>query len=144
MPASQLSGCAFNYVVTAHKPTNVSISAVGHFTSPDDINLIVSYVPSFAAVRLLWLFRVAGTASTESACPAQEMHTHRDPHFDPRGPAGKYVTASFVWHGLHRQTACDLPETYAKELAGCTCVKALSCLALSALLCSALLFLSVM
>ena len=42
MAATQAAGCAFNYVVTAHKPTNVSDSVVGHFTSPDEINLIVS------------------------------------------------------------------------------------------------------
>lgn len=35
-------GCAFNYVVSAHKPTSVQHSAVGHFTSPTDLNLIVS------------------------------------------------------------------------------------------------------
>lgn len=35
-------GCAWNYVVTAHKPTNVTQSVVGHFTSPKDINLIIS------------------------------------------------------------------------------------------------------
>lgn len=33
---------AFNYVVTAQKPTNVSRSVVGNFTSADDINLIIS------------------------------------------------------------------------------------------------------
>ncbi|CAL5227828.1 g10856 [Coccomyxa viridis] len=35
-------GSAWNYVVTAHKPTNVTHSVVGHFTSPKDINLIIS------------------------------------------------------------------------------------------------------
>lgn len=35
-------GCAFNYVVSAHKPTAVQHSVVGHFTSPDDLNLVVS------------------------------------------------------------------------------------------------------
>ena len=35
-------GSAWNYVVTAHKPTNVTHSVVGHFTSPEDINLIIS------------------------------------------------------------------------------------------------------
>ncbi|EIE24281.1 hypothetical protein COCSUDRAFT_28729 [Coccomyxa subellipsoidea C-169] len=39
--ASQ-QGCAFNYVVTAHKPTSVTQSIVGNFTSPTDINLIIS------------------------------------------------------------------------------------------------------
>lgn len=34
----------YNYVVTAHKPTAVTASVVGHFTSPTDINLIISYV----------------------------------------------------------------------------------------------------
>jgi DNA damage-binding protein 1 len=39
--ASQ-QGCAFNYVVTAHKPTSVTQSIVGNFTSPTDVNLIIS------------------------------------------------------------------------------------------------------
>lgn len=34
----------YNYVVTAQKPTAVRSSAVGHFSSPDDINLIISCV----------------------------------------------------------------------------------------------------
>lgn len=33
---------ARNYVVTAHKPTSVAHSAVGHFTGADDLNLIIS------------------------------------------------------------------------------------------------------
>ena len=33
---------SWNYVVTAHKPTNVTHSLVGNFTSPTDLNLIVS------------------------------------------------------------------------------------------------------
>ncbi|KAL1525255.1 hypothetical protein AB1Y20_020120 [Prymnesium parvum] len=32
----------WNYVVTAHKPTNVTHALTGNFTGPDDINLIVS------------------------------------------------------------------------------------------------------
>lgn len=32
----------FNYVVTAHKPTAVLKSIVGHFTSQTDTNLIVA------------------------------------------------------------------------------------------------------
>ena len=35
-------GAAFNYVVSAHKPTSVQHSAVGHFTSATDLNLIIS------------------------------------------------------------------------------------------------------
>lgn len=34
----------FNYVVTAQKPTAVRHSAVGCFTAPGVLNLIVSYV----------------------------------------------------------------------------------------------------
>jgi hypothetical protein len=34
--------CAFNYVVTAHKPTNVTQSVIGNFTGSTDINLIIS------------------------------------------------------------------------------------------------------
>ena len=33
---------AFNYVTTAHKPTNVSHSLVACFTGPNTLNLIVS------------------------------------------------------------------------------------------------------
>jgi len=33
---------AFNYVVTAHKPTSVSNGVTGHFTSPNDLNLIIA------------------------------------------------------------------------------------------------------
>ena len=36
--------CAYNYAVTAHKPTSVAHSAVGQFTGPEDVNLILSYV----------------------------------------------------------------------------------------------------
>lgn len=35
-------GCMYNYVVTAHRPTNVQLSAVGHFTSTTDLNLILA------------------------------------------------------------------------------------------------------
>ncbi|MEW5313036.1 MAG: hypothetical protein WDW38_004630 [Sanguina aurantia] len=40
--ASANLGPRFNYVVTAHKPTAVSHSVVGHFTSPTDMNLVIS------------------------------------------------------------------------------------------------------
>jgi len=33
---------SYNYAVSAHKPTNVSHSLVGHFTAPDQLNLIIS------------------------------------------------------------------------------------------------------
>ena len=39
------TGCAYNYVVTANKPTNVSASVCGHFTSRSDLNLILACVP---------------------------------------------------------------------------------------------------
>ena len=42
MMKARPSACAYNYVVTAHKPTSVSHSAVGHFTGPEDLNLIIS------------------------------------------------------------------------------------------------------
>ena len=35
----------WNYVVTAHKPTNVTHSCVGNFTSAQELNLIIAYVP---------------------------------------------------------------------------------------------------
>jgi DNA damage-binding protein 1 len=40
----------WNYVVTAHKPTNVTHSCVGYFTNPQELNLIVAYpfpIPSY-------------------------------------------------------------------------------------------------
>nr|CAB3236585.1 DNA damage-binding protein 1 [Phallusia mammillata] len=33
---------SFNYVVTAHKPTAVNQCITGHFTSPDDLNLLIT------------------------------------------------------------------------------------------------------
>ena len=42
-PASSANpGSIFNYVVTAHKPTAVSMSVVGAFTGPNDTNLIIA------------------------------------------------------------------------------------------------------
>jgi DNA damage-binding protein 1 len=32
----------WNYVVTAHKPTNVTHSCVGNFTNPQELNLIIA------------------------------------------------------------------------------------------------------
>eukprot|EP00889_Picochlorum_renovo_P004265 jgi/Picre1/31295/NNA_006648.t1 len=34
--------CAYNYILTAHKPTSVTQSAVGSFTGSSDVNLIVA------------------------------------------------------------------------------------------------------
>jgi|APAra0007618328_1042625.scaffolds.fasta_scaffold01031_1 hypothetical protein len=36
----------WNYAVTAQKPTCVTHSCVGNFTSPQELNLIVAYVTS--------------------------------------------------------------------------------------------------
>ncbi|XP_067655980.1 DNA damage-binding protein 1-like isoform X1 [Haliotis asinina] len=36
------SNMAYNYVVTAHKPTSVNACVTGNFTSPDDLNLIIA------------------------------------------------------------------------------------------------------
>lgn len=33
---------AYNYVVTAHKPTGVSLCVTGNFTAPDDLNLLLA------------------------------------------------------------------------------------------------------
>lgn len=38
----------WNYVVTAHKPTNVTHSCVGNFTGPQELNLIIAYVLHFS------------------------------------------------------------------------------------------------
>ena len=35
-------GSQYNYVVTAHRPTGVQHAAVGHFTAPSELNLIVA------------------------------------------------------------------------------------------------------
>ncbi|RXH98908.1 hypothetical protein DVH24_011233 [Malus domestica] len=46
----------WNYVVTAHKPTNVTHSCVGNFTAPQELNLITAYVtPQFLSLSLLYL-----------------------------------------------------------------------------------------
>eukprot|EP00252_Welwitschia_mirabilis_P019638 TRINITY_DN4603_c0_g1_i1.p1 TRINITY_DN4603_c0_g1~~TRINITY_DN4603_c0_g1_i1.p1 ORF type:complete len:1092 (+),score=216.35 TRINITY_DN4603_c0_g1_i1:257-3532(+) len=69
----------WNYVVTAHKPTNVTHSCVGNFTSPNDINLIIAKctrieiyylkpqglepmldVPMYGRIATLELFRLHG------------------------------------------------------------------------------------
>ena len=62
--------CAFNYVVTAHKPTNVTHSTVGHFTSAQDINLIISCV--LPIVRML----TRSCCSTKGTLPTR-MSTAR-------------------------------------------------------------------
>ena len=41
-PSDHTPLSAMAYVVTAQKPTKVTHSAVGHFTGPDDLNLIVA------------------------------------------------------------------------------------------------------
>ena len=45
------TGCAYNYVVTANKPTNVSASVCGHFTSRSDLNLVLACVPQRPALH---------------------------------------------------------------------------------------------
>ncbi|GMJ12602.1 damaged DNA binding protein 1A [Hibiscus trionum] len=71
----------WNYVVTAHKPTNVTHSCVGNFTSPQELNLIVAKctrieihlltsqglqpmldVPIYGRIATLELFRPYGEA----------------------------------------------------------------------------------
>ncbi|KAI3988674.1 hypothetical protein MKX01_027038 [Papaver californicum] len=71
----------WNYVVTAHKPTNVTHSCVGNFTSPHELNLIVAKctrieihvinaqglqavldVPIYGRIATLELFRPHGEA----------------------------------------------------------------------------------
>nr|XP_027231763.1 DNA damage-binding protein 1-like [Penaeus vannamei] len=37
-----MATAAYNYVVTAHKPTAVTACATGHLTSPTDLNLVVA------------------------------------------------------------------------------------------------------
>ena len=80
--------CAFNYVVTAHKPTNVTHSTVGHFTSAQDINLIISCVDPIHR-KLTWSCP-STKAKLFDACEhcAQEVHSHRNTQAHPRWPAG--------------------------------------------------------
>lgn len=42
MSSSFTDKMAYNYVVTAHKPTGVCACATGNFTSPDDLNLLLA------------------------------------------------------------------------------------------------------
>jgi DNA damage-binding protein 1 len=35
---------AYNYVVTAHKPSSIKFSLTGNFTGPNDRNLIIGFV----------------------------------------------------------------------------------------------------
>ncbi|KAL5731679.1 DNA damage-binding protein 1a [Ranunculus cassubicifolius] len=72
---------SWNYVVTAHKPTNVTHSCVGNFTSPQELNLIIAKctrieihlltpqglqamldVPIYGRIATLELFRPYGEA----------------------------------------------------------------------------------
>jgi DNA damage-binding protein 1 len=72
---------SWNYVVTAHKPTSVTHSCVGNFTSPQELNLIVAKctrieihlltpqglqpmldVPIYGRIATLELFRPHGEA----------------------------------------------------------------------------------
>ncbi|KAF5752708.1 hypothetical protein HS088_TW01G00624 [Tripterygium wilfordii] len=72
---------SWNYVVTAHKPTNVTHSCVGNFTSPQELNLIIAKctrieihlltaqglqplldVPLYGRIATLELFRPHGEA----------------------------------------------------------------------------------
>lgn len=46
---------SWNYVVTAHKPTNVTHSCVGYFTNPQELNLIIAY-PFYFSRKTLALF----------------------------------------------------------------------------------------
>ena len=48
----------WNYVVTANKPTAVSHSLVGNFTSPTDLNLIIRYSEFLNILQKinLWLY----------------------------------------------------------------------------------------
>eukprot|EP00873_Tetraselmis_striata_P003032 jgi/Tetstr1/423296/TSEL_013995.t1 len=86
MAAVQLAGAAatgsmYNYVVTAHKPTNVTHSLCGNFTAPGDLNLIIAKctrieihnltpeglqgvvdVPVYGRIAVLELFRPPGMA----------------------------------------------------------------------------------
>ncbi|CAH2080608.1 unnamed protein product [Thlaspi arvense] len=71
----------WNYVVTAHKPTNVTHSCVGNFTGPQELNLIIAKctrieihlltpqglqpmldVPIYGRIATLELFRPHGEA----------------------------------------------------------------------------------
>ncbi|KAM7524858.1 hypothetical protein LguiA_014760 [Lonicera macranthoides] len=59
----------YNYVVTAHKPTNVTHSCVGNFTGPNDLNLIVAKCTRIE-IHLLTPQGLQGISAT-----AQQLHT---------------------------------------------------------------------
>eukprot|EP00281_Chroomonas_sp_CCMP1168_P025534 CAMPEP_0206228886 /NCGR_PEP_ID=MMETSP0047_2-20121206/9404_1 /ASSEMBLY_ACC=CAM_ASM_000192 /TAXON_ID=195065 /ORGANISM="Chroomonas mesostigmatica_cf, Strain CCMP1168" /LENGTH=1100 /DNA_ID=CAMNT_0053652151 /DNA_START=70 /DNA_END=3372 /DNA_ORIENTATION=+ len=84
------SGAQYNYVVTAHKPSNVNLSATGNFTSPTELNLIVAKcnrlviytltpdglqpvldTPIYGRIATLELFRTTG-AEKDSLCLTTE------------------------------------------------------------------------
>ena len=88
---------SWNYVVTAHKPTNVTHSLVGNFTGPSDLNLIVSKctrievhkvdqeglhcmmdVPLYGRIATMELWRPAGHTQDMMCAPAFWFHSlHR-------------------------------------------------------------------
>jgi hypothetical protein len=67
----------WNYVVTAHKPTNVTHSCVGNFTSPQDLNLIIAFV-LFNTTLILGFFLFFLQFLNLFIFFFQEMHSHRD------------------------------------------------------------------
>jgi len=76
----------WNYVVTAHKPTNVTHSCVGNFTSPQDLNLIIAY-SSIPFLFLLGFFLLLLFTSFFH----QEMHAHRDSPALSSGLTGSFA-----------------------------------------------------
>ena len=80
----------WNYVVTAHKPTNVTHSCVGNFTSPQDLNLILASVfPPSLSFRVLFLFLLNFWIHFFFIF-FQEMYSYRDSLAHCSGIAGIY------------------------------------------------------
>jgi hypothetical protein len=91
----------WNYVVTAHKPTNVTHSCVGNFTSPQDLNLIIAFV-LFNTTLILGFFLFFLQFLNLFIFFFQEMHSHRDSLAYSSGLTGihnnffDFVSAQFI------------------------------------------------
>ena len=70
-------GAVYNYVVTAQKSTNVTCSAVGNFTSPEDINLLISCAYWLSTAARLSYPPICGSLSSPCCrkCTHIEIHT---------------------------------------------------------------------
>jgi hypothetical protein len=102
LPAGGLAMSKFNYVCSAQKPTVVTHSLTGNFTSSTDRNLILgceTCEPAVVARRELVIFSLI-------RCSAQQMLATGDPPDDRRRP-GAHARCSTLrphWHNAAVQT----------------------------------------